>query len=214
MIDSYKVYDVIPNKAQIRNLMNWEHQVGVDFWLKGGIEQPSRIMVSPEIGDSFISFLNSNSIDYELTFGDVEATLKSDEIARSNLRDKRSVVSDVSTLADGFDFGRFWKLDQMETYTIQLALQYPNIVKRDVIGKSIEGRDIFGLRLSTGSEFGKKPIIFIDAGTHAREWVGPQAVLYLVDQLVTNATVRDELLEKVDWVVVPNVNPDGEKFSS
>ena len=45
----------------------------------------------------------------------------------------------------------------------------------------------------------------------SREWVGLQATLYLMDQLVTNATVRNELLTKVDYAIVPVANPDGKQ---
>jgi len=83
-------------------------------------------------------------------------------------------------------------------------------VTRDIIGQSIEGRNIIGLRISSGGGvFGSKPIIFIDSGVHAREWVGPHATFFLINQLVTNSSVSNELLARVDWVIVPNANPDG-----
>lgn len=44
---------------------------------------------------------------------------------------------------------------------------------------------------------------------HAREWACPPAVFYLIDQLVTNVTVRNELLARVDWLIIPMQNPDG-----
>lgn len=83
-------------------------------------------------------------------------------------------------------------------------------MKRDVFGKSVKCRDIFGLRISSGSEFGKKPITFIDTETHTREWVGLHTILYFINQLVENLTVTNELL---DYVIVPIVNPDGFKFN-
>lgn len=39
--------------------------------------------------------------------------------------------------------------------------------------------------------------------------MGPHSTLYLINQLVTNPEVTAELVDKVDWVIVPNVNPDG-----
>lgn len=85
-------------------------------------------------------------------------------------------------------------------------------VKKDVIGTTFEGRNIFGLKISDNlSSFGEKPIIFIDAGTHAREWASHHSALYLAHKLATDPS--NELLNKVDWIVIPNVNPDGYEYT-
>ncbi|CRL08319.1 CLUMA_CG021383, isoform A [Clunio marinus] len=206
---NYKVYDVTPNREQIKDLKAWEFQMGIDFWMSRGVDQTSRIMVSPEVEESFVNFLNKEGIDNKLIIEDVQSSLDRDANLIRHSRSKRSAFQ-----ANGEpDFTLFLSYEEMESFTISLAQQYPNLVKRDVIGRSIEGRDIFGMRVSSGTEFGKKPIIFIDAGIHAREWVGPHVVLYLLNQLVTNATVTSELLDRVDWVIVPNANPDGYVYS-
>lgn len=36
--------------------------------------------------------------------------------------------------------------------------------------------------------------------------VCPSTVFYLIDQIVTNATVRNDLLTRVDWLIVPMVS--------
>lgn len=180
--------------------MSWEYKSGIDFWTTGGAKRPSKVMVSPEIEDSFLDFLERNKIQYDLVIKDVQPNLLRDKADRLSVRSKRSVLADETDP----DFGLFWTYEEMKQFTLNLQTQYPNLVKRDVIGQSIEGRDIFGLRVSSGSqEFGKKPIIFVDAGVHAREWVGPASALYLLNQLVTNPEVTNELLDKVDWVIVP-----------
>ena len=38
-------------------------------------------------------------------------------------------------------------------------------------------------------------------------------MLYLIYQLVENSTSSLELLDKVDFVIVPNVNPDGYHYT-
>lgn len=196
-----------PNKNQLKDLSQWEFQVGIDFWSTGGAVQPSKIMVSPDIEDEFMSFLVLNDIKHELFIEDVESTLQRDKADRIQSRAKRSAL-----LQDGGpNFELFWTYEEIRAYTIQLAQQYPALVQRDVIGHSIENREIFGMRISSGLKpFGVNPIIFIDAGVHAREWVGPHAVLYLMNELATNPEVSTELLANVDWVIVPSANPDGE----
>lgn len=192
-----------PRRDQIKSLMQWEFQTGVDFWTNAGPKRATKVMVSPGIEKSFADFLAQNKIEHKILINDVEPTLQHEKESIKKSRAKRSVLD------DGPNFSLYWTFEEMETYSIRLAQQYPHIVKREVIGKSIEGRDMFALKVSSGATFGKKPIIFIDTGTHAREWIGPHTTLYFINQLVTNAAVTTELLDKVDYVFIPNVNPDG-----
>jgi hypothetical protein len=208
-VHSYKVYDVTPNDKQVKELMSWQFEIGIDFWTTGGTGRTSRIMVSPEVEKKFVKFLENSGTKHTLTVSDVEMNLKADKVARE-LRKKRSVKINSPSEPN---FEVYWSFEEMEDFSLYLAQNYPNLVKRDVIGKSVEGRDIFALRVSNGAEFGRKPIVFIDSGIHAREWVGHQSTLYLLHQLVTNEVVTRELVDKVDWVIVPNVNPDGYAYS-
>lgn len=183
--------------------MRWDFQTGIDFLERPRPGRESTILIAPETDELFLKFLGESKMHYELIVPDVEKLLQVQKARLSS--GQRSVRAKLNVP----NFELYWTFDEMEAYSIRLEQQYPNLVTRDVIGKSIEDRNIFGLRISNGAVFGSKPIIFIDAGTHAREWVGPHTVLYFLNELVTNSSVTNELLDKVDWVIVPNVNPDG-----
>lgn len=161
---SHKVYDVSPMKEQLKSLMEWEFAEGIDFWTYRGIKGVSRIMVSPEVENTFENFLLKNKIQHRISVKDVETELLKDKVNILKGRARAKAADDVF----GFNFGLYWSLAEMEEYTIKLAAQYPNLIKRKVIGKSVENRDIFALEVSSGTEFGKNPIIYIDSGTHAR----------------------------------------------
>ena len=75
-----------------------------------------------------------------------------------------------------------------------------------------------------------KPAIFIEGGIHAREWISPATVTFIIRELVTNPkyikikisvticvkikyfSYRD-LITKFDWIIMPLVNPDGYAYS-
>ncbi len=102
-----------------------------------------------------------------------------------------------------------------ETLTAQLKEyeeNYPDLLTLQSIGKTLEGRDIWAVRI--GKEQNKR-ILFIGCH-HAREWMSVEIPLKLIDYLLTNYK-RDERVKR--WVdsieiwVIPMLNPDGHTYS-
>lgn len=78
------------------------------------------------------------------------------------------------------------------------------------IGETIEGRPIQAVKISHGGV--GNPIIVLDGGIHAREWIAPATVLYVLQQLVENPE-NFPMFRKVDWILIPMLNPDGYVYS-
>lgn len=97
---------------------------------------------------------------------------------------------------------------QVNEYLTYLTKTYSNVASLISIGNSYEGRAMKVLKLSTGGK--NKPAIFIDGGIHAREWIAPATVLYMVDLMLSS---HKDLLNEVDWYVLPVLNPDGYEFT-
>lgn len=94
----------------------------------------------------------------------------------------------------------------------ELAENYPDLVELENIGTSLEGRNLVFAKISTNRE-ANNPIILIDGGIHAREWIAPAVVLYVLQQLVENGGNHSEHLDGIDWYLLPVLNPDGYEFS-
>ena len=56
---------------------------------------------------------------------------------------------------------------------------------------------------------GNKPAMWIDGGIHAREWIAPAAVMYMIKQLTEDVGGQEDLIDNLDWYILPCVNPDG-----
>ncbi|XP_023248305.1 carboxypeptidase B-like [Copidosoma floridanum] len=100
----------------------------------------------------------------------------------------------------------YHRLEDIHGYLDYLANTYPHICSVMTIGKSVEGRPLKVLRISKGIE--NATAIWIDGGIHAREWISPAAVTYVIDYLVEHS----EQLE-VDYYILPVVNPDGYEYT-
>lgn len=211
MANSFKAYDVIPNETQLEALLEWRTEADVDFWKAGAAGLLSRVVIPPELQASFEAFLKEVKLDFEVAVEDVseiEKVFEADKIRRLQSRKSKSPIDPAATP----DFSVYWTSDEIDQYSLRLAASYPQFVQREVITRSFEGRDVFALKISSGG-FGRKPIIFMDGGMHAREWVSQATVVYFLHRLIEDPAVRTELLENVDWIIIPNLNPDGYTWS-
>uniref|UniRef100_A0A7E4VET2 Peptidase_M14 domain-containing protein n=1 Tax=Panagrellus redivivus TaxID=6233 RepID=A0A7E4VET2_PANRE len=85
-------------------------------------------------------------------------------------------------------------------------------VKVTTYGKSHLNRDLKVVKVSHPSNSVKeKPVIIIEAGAHAREWVSPAAALAILRNLTANGP--SYLLLTYDVYIVPLINPDGYAYS-
>ena len=99
------------------------------------------------------------------------------------------------------------------SYWLQMyAGMYPEFTKLEVIGKSVEGRAIYALRLGNG-----KKEILMDGSLHAREHMTTNLLLEMIDSYslhylkkttLGGFNVRQVLDQTSIWFV-PMVNPDG-----
>ncbi|KAL5250250.1 hypothetical protein ACHWQZ_G016099 [Mnemiopsis leidyi] len=84
-----------------------------------------------------------------------------------------------------------------------------------------EGRKIQAIRITsnvTSPASRERPLVWIDGGIHAREWVSPATVMYLIDSLLGEQEQgrSDDvtpLLEKFQFVVAPCINSDGYEYT-
>uniref|UniRef100_A0A914W889 Zinc carboxypeptidase A 1 n=1 Tax=Plectus sambesii TaxID=2011161 RepID=A0A914W889_9BILA len=59
-----------------------------------------------------------------------------------------------------------------------------------------------------------KNALWIDAGVHAREWIADATALYTISQLVNGYSTKFKtLLDTIDIIIAPSVNPDGYEYS-
>jgi carboxypeptidase T len=95
----------------------------------------------------------------------------------------------------------------------QLAESQPEIAELREIGRSLENRAIWSLRV--GERRASEHKLLFMGCHHAREWVSVEFPYLLAEHLVNNASqtpIRDWLQMSEIWVA-PMVNPDGHEFS-
>lgn len=211
--NGYQLFDVIPkNNDQDKVLLDLQiSQHELDFWndVRPGTKTPVKILVKPNLIGELQKVLATNNIEFEITEKNVGAVMeKHDEINFMNRQ-----LSKIRKKSSP-DFTFFWTYNEINEYMTKLSNDYSNLVTVIKIGTSTEGRDINAIEISkTGKVKGDRPIIFVDATIHAREWIAPMVALALIHQLVENSELNLDVLNNVDWVIIPVINVDGYVFS-
>ena len=75
---------------------------------------------------------------------------------------------------------RYHPLSSHQQWLNDLSKNHRN-VQLEEIGRSFEGRPLLLMKICHTGKCGNKPVYWIDAGIHAREWIGPAVLAYFTE---------------------------------
>ncbi|XP_011056064.1 PREDICTED: zinc carboxypeptidase-like [Acromyrmex echinatior] len=192
--DNYKVFRITPTTQKHITLLRkltkfhdrfifWEAPVWVNMTLN--------LMIVPNYLPQFYEVITEIGAPYYINIENVQTLID------------QTMPHYKST----FDFKSYHSLEIIYNNMDDLAKRYPNKVKVIVGGKTYEKRQIKGVQVSFKAN---NPGIFLEGGIHAREWISPATVMYILHQLLTsnNSDIRN-LADSHDWYIFPLFNPDG-----
>ena len=120
---------------------------------------------------------------------------------------------EIQTPLEKNRFGRLTSHAEMMDYLTALEKQADNFTI-SIIGESVQGRKIPALFFSADKQFAgnreNKPLVLIFCQQHGDEPSGKEAALMLARHLAGKGKV---LLDKLDLILVPQVNPDGAEIA-
>ena len=115
--------------------------------------------------------------------------------------------------------GGFRTLAEVGQEMDRIAATWPGIASSKFsIGTSVQGRDIWAMRISTtpSAHDPSKPVAWFDAVHHAREPMAGESVLAYADWLCSNYGLDedvDRVIETRNVLLIPIVNPDGYEYN-
>uniref|UniRef100_A0A7E4VDK1 Peptidase_M14 domain-containing protein n=1 Tax=Panagrellus redivivus TaxID=6233 RepID=A0A7E4VDK1_PANRE len=208
----YTVWQIVPTTdEQVHIVARMSEALGIefDFW-----KAPSRVgkaidvMLAPEQVRPALQYLQGKGLKPVNKIKDLGKHVARDLFAMQSYTPFKAGMA-----ASDFDFDKYHSYDSIIAWIESVATANPTFVSIDTIGQSLQNREIKYLKIGYPSATkAEKNALFIDAGIHAREWIAPAAALYLINQLVTNSTYTS-LLQAIDIIVVPELNPDGYEYS-
>jgi len=179
----------------------------VDWWREPAAfsSEPttSDIRVSPAMMPKVEKYLARHGIAWSVMIADIEesATMQLTAVGNSNL-------------ADGW-FNQYHDYNSTVTWIQQLVSQYSSLAKLVTVGTTYQGRTIYAVQVASKPYSGQPQIVY-DGGIHAREWISPATVQFILFNLLSNYGKDAQITKMVDniqWTIIPIFNADGYQFT-
>jgi len=192
--DGHSVLRAVPEtEAQLDAILD----LTPDVWSHGAaVGRPVDFRLPPDLLDD----LDRTGIPYEVLIDDLQPLIDRQQ-------------QPINPLGGGW-FTAYKTYGEHMAYIDELAAVNPDIATVVHVGDSLEGRAIRGLRIV--GEGAGQPQFVIQGCQHAREWVSPMVCQFIADHLIRNYGIDPDvtqLLDAVEFVIVPMVNPDGYDYS-
>lgn len=153
--------------------------------------------------------LETMGIKYQVAIADMQAWFK-------DRNDKSNFKKSAQVLPAGFQYGSLMGYPTFQEIILSLDtmfLMYPHLVKEKIsIGSTLEGRDIYLIKLSNYSKTGSKKKVLFTSLHHAREAASVTTLLYYMFHILENYgkdPVTTFILDNRELYFLPVVNPDG-----
>ena len=114
----------------------------------------------------------------------------------------RSIADRQSTLVPSFSLDKYHPLSQINRYLSGIS-KVPGVTVFD-IGVTHEGRGIKAVQIQNNPS--SPDYVWIDACTHAREWITPAVALFVIENIIQNKI-------RLNFIIIPIINVDGYEYT-
>jgi len=202
--EGYQVFRISPQtRAEVDYLAGLQDRPMFDFWTEPVLGRTADVMVPPRFVPAFTADLAAQGLTFEVMIPDVQKLIELEKMAAPR--------KEAPSSQHAMTWDEYHSLEDMYSFLDYLEATY-DFVTTETIGQTTEGRDMRVAKVCKGG-CGSKPAVWIDGGIHAREWISPAAVTWMLRELVENDEQHSDLLESLDWYFLPSHNPDGYAFS-
>lgn len=201
----HRLVSVTPTtESQVILLSTLVDKLQLDVWQESTAVNVSALLrLRPEVADEFEDSVTQAGLTVTTTCPNLQEVIDNE---------RRAMRFTTYSATIPLRFQRYLKYSEFGNALQQYAKKYDHVTYLS-IGRSYEGRNIIAAHIKTKENL---PIVFLECGIHAREWISHSACLYIIDQLATEYE-KDEgirqLLSRYEWRIHPIVNPDGYDYT-
>lgn len=113
---------------------------------------------------------------------------------------------------EGDGLGKYHTHEELVAFLTDLETRFPHLAEVFNIGKTVQNRDMLGMRIRVKADTRAKPQFKYIGNIHGDETVGRECLIRLIEDILTNyhtdADIKD-LVDTTDIWILPSMNPDG-----
>ncbi|KAJ0173495.1 hypothetical protein K1T71_010644 [Dendrolimus kikuchii] len=205
--NDHKVLKIIPKNEDTVEVLKDIRSSGLgEFWDEAiQVNKKVKLNVAPHKYKAVQDKLKNNAIEYEVVFNDMQKIIDQQQMPARNTTGENFL---------DFTWDRYHNLAQIYAWLDRVYAAYPNVVNLTSMGPSVDGREIKGIIINYKPNNANKSIGMLEGTLHAREWISPATVTWIIKEFLTSTdpAVR-ALAEDLEWHIFPVVNPDGYVYS-
>ncbi|RMF85415.1 MAG: hypothetical protein D6744_01440, partial [Planctomycetota bacterium] len=168
-----------------------------DFWAEGVGVGVVPFRVAPDRMDD----LDASGLSYVIVHDNLQQLIDAE---RAGVGQRASWFDDYKTFTE------------INAYIDTLVALRPDLVTKLTIGNTLQGRTVYGMKITSSVGGATKPAVLFNGCQHAREWISPMTNMFIADQLIRNYDTDPDvqaILDNVIVYVIPVVNADGYEYS-
>lgn len=202
----HKVIRVVPETTEE---LNWlrsflKDVTDIDVWKRPGkLGSAVDVRLPPLYYDDVISKFEEAGLRPEVLINDIQPLIDQQMAGNQRLKFRPKIAA--------FDYTKYHTLDEIHDWMENITKVYSTRASLFHVTNSYEGRPLTGIKIDT-SPGEDKPGFWIEGGIHAREWISPATVIYMVGQMLDQFGLDPELSKVVNmfvWYILPVTNVDG-----
>ncbi|XP_055638805.1 uncharacterized protein LOC129776894 [Toxorhynchites rutilus septentrionalis] len=203
-------------------------------WWKGpNLRGPNDILVPPGMLQAIGEYLQDEGLAKDVVIRNLGQAI----LYENPKMTRREQIENEVLHGHPLTWYRYHRYGDIVKFMNHLGRRYPKNVELIHVGRSFEGRPLTVVSVrfeGKGSQVkrskfvkGKKRLlakkkrtqrgaVFVEAGAHGREWIGPSVATWMIDALTNAITSNDtewENMKSMDWYILPVLNPDGYEYS-
>ncbi|XP_072307012.1 carboxypeptidase B [Eucyclogobius newberryi] len=178
----------------------------VDFWRP---ENPQLVTIDIDV-DIRVPAMYLDMVSTTLHQSDMEHEVLIEDLEEAVNRER-----DSGPTPRAHSYTRYNNWETVQSWINSVASSNTNLISKQVIGNTYEGRPMTVLKLGRTSNVAKNAI-FLDCGIHAREWISPAFCQWFVKEALAtygSDVQMTNLLNQMDVYVLPVFNIDGYDFT-
>jgi carboxypeptidase T len=181
-------------------------------------QMPSTLIAKVKFSNYNLGMWKLNQLHLDVAGVDIKNKSADVLVSDAELKKLESMGFNVSVIMSksvmrGPD-AQYKNSDEIETLLSAFHNRYPDLTQIKEVGKSLQGRSIWAIKISANANthIASKPVVLFNGMHHAREVMGPEVALDIIETLLDGYGKDNKITHWVDsneiWVM-PMFNVDG-----